>query len=518
MSNYYEGKSGVNVRRLVRNIADQYPFKPQIAVIVELIANCLDAKASKIEINFNKLDGILEVTDNGSGMDRGQLIEYHDFAATTKERGKGIGFAGQGAKLALNFCSKVVTETWSASYKGYSEWQLKGNEAPYRIYDNRTLDLDHTGTRVTLFLDDKSKNFYTEDLIIQVLKEHYYPLLDSRLLRVYTGEVPILTDGRTRLKIYKPIYGKGLKFIVNGKEVAKQSIQDMLENQKEVSVTVYRSPRAKGFFGLAKDELPEILQGIAICTYGKVIERTWFKKEPSEKRRITGWIEASYLIKAVTTDKCRFQKGNKAWEGFFRKARKEFSEWLEETGLLEKPVRRPLDYIKLEREINSILKNLPELSFFGSSIQRDVAIPDVGGIRRKMGEGTQKVRGTIGGETTGGGVSVHPGEEPGKAPTLEPGVGIAATPKRRIVRGGIQITEVERPDLDKEAWFDGEVVAVNKSYPAYKKAKTSGLLNYHLLKAIVLSLIEFSLGRDPEASYQKVFELQQKFFKLWGER
>jgi len=50
MSNYYEGKSGVNVKRLVQNIADQYPFKPQLAAIIELVANSLDAKASLIQI------------------------------------------------------------------------------------------------------------------------------------------------------------------------------------------------------------------------------------------------------------------------------------------------------------------------------------------------------------------------------------------------------------------------------------------------------------------------------------
>jgi len=47
--------------------------------------------------------------------------------------------------------------------------------------------------------------------------------------------------------------------------------------------------------------------------------------------------------------------------------------------------------------------------------------------------------------------------------------------------------------------------------------KNSGLLNYHILKAAVLSLIEFNLEKETEPSYQKVFALQQKFFKIWGE-
>ena len=88
----YEGKSGVNVKRLVQNIADQYPFEPQKASLIELIANSLDAKAAVIEINSSEGKGILEVVDDGIGMDKREFLEYHDFAATTKERGKGIGF------------------------------------------------------------------------------------------------------------------------------------------------------------------------------------------------------------------------------------------------------------------------------------------------------------------------------------------------------------------------------------------------------------------------------------------
>lgn len=78
------------------------------------------------------------------------------------------------------------------------------------------------------------------------------------------------------------------------------------------------------------------LEGVAVCCFDKVIERTFFKKEPRNKERIVGCIEASYLIEAVTTDKCGFQKGNKTWDGFFRKTQKEFSLWLEDVGLIDK--------------------------------------------------------------------------------------------------------------------------------------------------------------------------------------
>ena len=518
----YEGKSEVKIGHLIRVvIPKQYDFEPQIASLIELVANSLDANPSFIEINFDREKGLLEVRDNGVGMDESDFKEYHNIAATTKGKGDAIGFAGQGAKLALNFCSKVVTETCSKSYKGYSEWRLKGDDAPYRIYHNKSLGLNHLGTKVTLYLDDESRSFYTQELIEQILKEHYFPLLDGALLKAYTGEMPVLGDEEsTSLRIYKPRYKKGLRFFINGKAIAEQPIQDMLKSKKKISLTVYTKPKAKGFFGLAEDGLPEFLQGIAICTYGKVIERTWFKKEPREKQRIVGYIEAPYLIKdgAVTTDKCGFQRGNKSWEGLFRKGQTEFTKWLEEIGLAERLPERKADFTSLEREINSILKNLPELTFFGARTQRDVPFRDEKGEPRELWNGTQKVKGTKGGETEGTGVLVYPGDELGRAPTGKLGSGPTATNHQRTIRGGIRISMDERPDLEEEAWFDGETVFINKSHPAYSKAERKGLLDYHFVKCIALRLINFNLDRDPEPSYQKAFELSQRFFRLWGEQ
>jgi hypothetical protein len=37
------------------------------------------------------------------------------------------------------------------------------------------------------------------------------------------------------------------------------------------------------------------------------------------------------------------------------------------------------------------------------------------------------------------------------------------------------------------------------------------------LKNVALSLIEFNMEKDPEPSYKKVLELQEKFFRMWGE-
>ena len=63
-----------------------------------------------------------------------------------------------------------------------------------------------------------------------------------------------------------------------------------------------------------------------------------------------------------------------------------------------------------------------------------------------------------------------------------------------------------------------QTIFLNESHTAYERAKRERLDNYHLLKSAVLSLIEFKLDKDPEPSYQKAFELSQRFFRLWGEQ
>jgi hypothetical protein len=518
----YEGRTEVDVSHLIRVIIPkQYKIDIQKASIVELVANALDANPSRIEINLDSSKGILEISDDGYGMDKEKFCkEYHDITPS-KTLGSGIGFAGQGAKLALNFCTNIVTETWSKSYKGYSEWRLEGKNAPYKIHDNQTLSLGHFGTKVTLYLDTENKTFYTSDLIEQILKEHYFPLLDKALLKAYMGKLPILIEGRgvSPVFIYKPIYDRELSFLINSKQVVQQSLPAMLEKQKEVWITMERKKRVRGFFGLVRGEVDESLQGVSICTFGKVIERTWFKKEPPEKERVVGWIEAPPLIKAVTTDKCSFQQGNKIWDGFFRNAQAEFSKWLEEIGLREKLLEREGNFSNLEREINLILRNIPELTFFAAKTQREVAILDEAGEARELGEGTQKVKGTKGGETYGTGISVYPGNEPEQAPTSKSGLGPTATNHQRTIRGGIRLGQEENSNLEaKEARFDGETVIINVAHPAYRRAERDKLLNYHQIKSVVLSLIEFSLEKDPEPSYQKAFELSQRFFRLWGEQ
>src|SRR3989344_5552775 len=125
----------VNLKHLLEDIRDSYAYPVEEIVISELIANALDSGASLIKITTDNERKTLTVTDNGHGMRRPILREYHNIAAMTKERGRGIGFAGVGAKLSLLLAKSVNTETKGGyGSKCATLWRLAGEtRAPWKF-------------------------------------------------------------------------------------------------------------------------------------------------------------------------------------------------------------------------------------------------------------------------------------------------------------------------------------------------------------------------------------------------
>jgi hypothetical protein len=290
---------------------------------------------------------------------------------------------------------------------------------------------------------------------------------------------------------------------------------------------VQRKPRARGFFGvLAADEQSIYPPGVAVCTYGKVIERQWFRKEPLDRERVFGWIEAPYLIDAVTTDKCRFQHGNRLWEGFFRKAQDEFATWLEESGLTHRqPPRQATAVASLEREINEILRAIPELRVFGGRQRTVVPIinPDSPmqftlGQAPEAGE-SRPPRDGGGGAAAEAALDATVPPETGVNPTATPGEGVPGETRERVVRSGVRLATDDRPQPGYEAYFDGATVVVYTGHPAYRRAERERTAAYHLLKCVALSVARYYVEEQAEeASGSTALDIVDRFFAAWGQQ
>ncbi|KPK75148.1 MAG: hypothetical protein AMS25_18560, partial [Gemmatimonas sp. SM23_52] len=119
------------------------------------MANSLDSGAQTIALTADQAASTLTVVDDGSGMQRRQLARYHDVAATTKTRGRGIGFAGVGIKLGLLVCTEVLTETRRGKVHAATIWHLKSRQrAPWKWLKDRPGLVAERGTAVRLTVEN----------------------------------------------------------------------------------------------------------------------------------------------------------------------------------------------------------------------------------------------------------------------------------------------------------------------------------------------------------------------------
>lgn len=83
--------SRINARRLLDDMASTYSHPVEDTVLIEAIANSLDAGCSSISLECERGKATLVVRDDGRGMTEEEFDLYHDLAESTKVRGHGIG-------------------------------------------------------------------------------------------------------------------------------------------------------------------------------------------------------------------------------------------------------------------------------------------------------------------------------------------------------------------------------------------------------------------------------------------
>ena len=105
----------IKILETLKNLLDMYEYPNEEVLVLEAVANGIDAKAKKIEINFNSDDSGHYVTflNDGPPMNKSDFENYHTISSSTKTKGEGIGFAGVGAKIFLAAWDKaeIITIT-----------------------------------------------------------------------------------------------------------------------------------------------------------------------------------------------------------------------------------------------------------------------------------------------------------------------------------------------------------------------------------------------------------------------
>jgi len=482
--------SSVNYENLIRDLADMYPFEVPEVIIVELVANALDAGATRISIEYDPGRHILVAEDDGEGMSASQFDEYHDFAAGLKARGTGIGFAGVGAKISFSLADRVTTETRSKSFAGGSDWRLYSKD---RLVweDVEPVHLRGHGTRVQVQLRDDARLPYSsaEDLA-QLLRRHYLPLTDPVFLALYDR---------------MGIYSEDLRFVVNGNLVKPSRVTTDFGLSKVDEFYPRRGNRllGHGVFGLAAEEYPlgADTTGVLLCTHGKVIKTDMFSQFPASLGpRLFGLVEVPDLVKFLTTSKTDFNRRGRyrEFERLYAPIRDRFKAWLQDTGVEPITLVGTREARRLEREIRRMVEDVPELAeFFGFRVRKRVPARGGGASDRPRGQnGGQETLTAAQGTREAGTASVEAPEKPGLAPMgAEEEVAPAGT-RGPTVRRAPKIAFAEVPDRVDLAWVEGNTVVLNTGHPSYTRAHANAMARRLQNMLSIGSAIQRFLGTD----------------------
>lgn len=487
------GETKVNLQHLLEDIRDAYPYPIEEAVITEFVANALDSQASLICFIPDRASGALSVIDNGSGMNRTQLENFHDIAATTKSRGQGIGFAGVGAKLALLISKTVVTESRTPGYHGATRWRLEStHHAPWDWIQPEGKVTTRTGTAVTMHLKDPSSPLLQTEFLRSTIINHFYPLL----------------DGWFMLKVLSRVYRKGVTIRI-GEDELRLGAKARGERREFFTVFVgsRRKPVGVGFLAAHTEDLTEEERGVAISTYGKVIKRgwDWLGILPRHPERVSGVVEVPSLAEILTTSKSDFLKDSTSLQKYYR-YRKAILESMgpalkklgeaplpreAQTADLE-PLRR-----EIERVVSDLLTDFPELApLLGRRDKGEPAtgvIPDVSADPvGNTAQGIDAVTGTLGGNGTGSGIDIAAGEEPGDR--IEPGSpgderGRVHEGRRR--RPGLMIGYDHQSERDDMGWLQESTIWINTAHPAYMKVRDSAAKDLYAVVTVAWVLAAY---------------------------
>jgi hypothetical protein len=492
--------SGIDYEHFLDDIRDMYPFNIEEAILVELIANSLDAKTTLLDIRIDPDRKTFQLVDNGSGMDVRGFDNYHNFSTSFKRKGQGIGFAGLGAKLSLRIAERVITESRSTKTWRASEWRFERKRRSslpvWFDLDERTLP--HNGTSVRMELKGRSHLLLDPSLVRTAILAHYLPLIALNefyeSMRLYR-RVTVLVNG----EVLEPAW-----------PVPAKSKQIVFRRGKG------RIPFALARFELHAQPLSEGEQGVAIATYGKIIRRDPLKQYFTMMDRITGIIEVPELVECLTTNKCDFRKDGAAGYKYYRfskMAQQEFRGWLEELQLLEKKeIGADRDVRRLQRVVNSIVGNIPDLQqFFGGRSERIGLVRDAdGSLLGARPEHPQRPESDTAPHKLVDGMREPLEEAPRREQALQPSGENAADRRASHANFGPLIRHHDAPDRDAMSWMEGDTIYINTAHPAYGKAAERKFLEYHELLTIALAMV-----REVPTSQERI-DLLEQFMIRWG--
>ena len=506
------GETRVDLLHLLEDLRDAYPGAIEETILIEIVANSLDAGARRISLTVDPAKATLSVVDNGAGMKRRELVRYHDLAASTKARGQGIGFAGVGIKLGLLICEDVITETRRSHLHIATRWHLASrHKAPWKWTDPPG-QVEERGTAVRLKLQNPLSPLLDEGFIDTTLRRCYQPLLDPAFDQILSSPYP-----------------KGISLHVNGRDLERAPCSAPEIATIAVRLARKRKPSALGYLTRLSAPLPEDQRGLSISTFGKVIKHgwDWLGVSPSTPERVSGFIEAPALAESLTLNKGDFIRTG-ARGTLYLAYRKAIQEAVTRQLELWGETRAPADEAQqravrpLARDLEQVLVDLSEeFPLLAALVEKRA-----GGQKRlpigKDGaaeDGRAFVASSVVVSTDEKGTEPEhheplpdtglSGETEKPIPEGEQLPGQAVLPTRgnrpRPVHYGLSIRFESHPDEQELGRLVESAVVVNVAHPAYQRASASRSEGYHIALTVALALARLAVEPAREHDFVTAF-------------
>jgi|APSaa5957512535_1039671.scaffolds.fasta_scaffold14093_3 hypothetical protein len=471
----------IKILETLKNLLDMYEYPNEEVLVLEAVANGIDAKAKKIEINFESNDSGHYVTflNNGPPMNKADFENYHTISSSTKTKGEGIGFAGVGAKIFLAAWEQAEILTISGRDNKVLVSKM------FRRRDNVEYDSSLNGIPITQLLGNKRLNHkYGTSYRVKVSARGFEWLKNN-------------IDDKLQFWFNYALLSKTLELTVNGKIVKPwqppgEKIFKKISHKKQVIPC---------YIWISEKDIPEDERHIVYSVFGKRIKNEsvdWANQIKGENsQRVSCMADVSILAQQLVANKENFKKS--IYTNSIRSiVKKAFFDELESRGLIFKhedvSAKTNVVVNELTKRLDKILQN-PDLKFlnpFSNPKIHYVTLRDEdGNITIKEVEGQQSVAGT----NTGDGFDssgISSGDEQGSG-FFEDDKGEESGINKTRKSRGISIIPEDFPDDPREGWLDmgNRAVVYNTGHPFSKSVENNpSLYDFNLTRVVISSLIK----------------------------
>lgn len=462
------------------NLLGMYTYPHEEVLVLEAVANGIDAGAKKIDIGLehNANDFHIIFHNNGSPMTRNDFENYHTISLSSKTKGKSIGFAGVGAKifLASPKGSEIITITGKNSQIFVSRMYRHGKDIEYDsslkkpitdIIGNKKINHDY-GTSYKVKIIEKSYEFLKLNIVTMLQFWFNYALTSQTL-----------------------------KLTINGKNVHPWEPR----GDKFKKIIKFKNQKIPCYFWISKEDIPEEGRHLIYSVFGKRI-----RADPVDfSYQIKGDMNNKVFCMADVTTMAEYLTSNKEdfMKNYFTNSvrgavKKIFYEFLSEHNLLNKQVTtmETTNFVvnELTKRLDRLLQSneFKFLNPFSSPRSHLVSIKDEeGNVVLEQIDGVQKIEGTKGSNGIGEGVATV-GDQSGVGYSENQSGDESGKTVERKSRG-LAIVDESYPDDPREAWVDpsNRVLVYNSGHAFNKKFEDSSLFHYNLTRVCISALIKY---------------------------